>query len=119
MKKILLTLTVLSFIAIPSAFAAHHEMNGQTIYADVNGLVCDFCARALEKTFKKEAAIESIGVNLDDKVVTITFKADQSLSHERLEELITSAGYDLERIRHSEDAMENGDDSDMKENMDE
>ena len=39
-----------------------------TIYAYVNGLVCDFCARALEMTIGKKDEVESINVDLKDKV---------------------------------------------------
>ena len=76
---------------------------GGTVYADVNGLVCDFCARALEKVFGKQEAVESIKVDLDTKVITVHFNEGQSLDDETITELITDSGYDVEEIRHGEE----------------
>lgn len=98
MKKFILATTLIASLSVP-AFANHP---GGTVLVDVNGLVCDFCARALEKVFGKEAAVENIDVNLDDKVITINFNPDQSLDDETITKLITDAGYNVEAIRHAE-----------------
>ncbi len=99
MKKLLLTTALLVSLSMP-AFAMHP---GGTVYADVNGLICDFCARALEKVFGKEEAVESINVDLDTKVITIHFNEGQSLDDETIAELITDSGYNVEEIRHGEE----------------
>lgn len=98
MKKLILITALLLSLYI-SAFAAHP---GGTVYADVNGLVCDFCARALEKVFGKQEAVESINVDLDKKVVTIHFNEGQSLDDETISKLITDSGYHVREIRHGE-----------------
>lgn len=66
-----------------------------TIVAKVNGLVCDFCAQALKKVFKKEAAVESLNVDLDAGEVRIALKEGQTLSDERVAKLIRKSGYSL------------------------
>lgn len=96
MKKLIL-ITALLFSLSQPAFAAHP--NG-TVYADVNGLVCDFCARALGKVFGKQEAVESINVDLDKKVITIHFNEGQSLDDETITQLITDCGYNVREIRH-------------------
>ena len=73
-----------------------------TAYVFVNGLVCDFCARALEKVFGREEAVKSIDVNLDSKIITVNFNEGKSLSDKRLKQLITDAGYNVESIRRAE-----------------
>lgn len=98
MKKLLLTLTFLLSFSIPT-FAAHP---GGTVYADVNGLVCDFCARALEKVFYKQEAVKFINVDLGKKVITIRFHKDKSLNNETITQLITDAGYKVRELRHGE-----------------
>ena len=98
MKKLLLTTALLISLAVP-AFASHP---GGTVYADVNGLVCDFCARALEKVFGKQEAVESINVDLDEKVITIHFNEGQKLDDETITQLIADSGYDVREIRHGE-----------------
>jgi copper chaperone CopZ len=67
-----------------------------TVY--VNGMVCDFCARALEKVFGGEASVEKIDVNLDDGLITVLMKKGQNLGAQKLIELITNSGYDVDRI---------------------
>lgn len=96
MKKLFLTTAVLASLSIP-AFAMHP---GGTVYADVNGLVCDFCARALEKVFGKKEAVDNIKVDLDTKVITIHFNEGQSLDEETITKLITDSGYNVQAIRH-------------------
>lgn len=96
MKKLILTLVLLMSLT-GSSFA---DQPGGTVYVDVNGLVCDFCARALEKVFKKEASVESIKVDLDKKVVSIHFNPDQKLEDKKIKQLITDAGYNVRGIRH-------------------
>jgi copper chaperone CopZ len=71
----------------------------ETINVGVNGLVCSFCATGLEKTFKKQAAVESVKVDLDTKLVTIHTKKDQTLDDKTLTTLITDAGYSVTNIK--------------------
>ena len=99
MKKLILTLTVL-FLLMPQTGYAMHGLGG-SVYADVNGLVCDFCARALEKVFSKQEAVSDINVNLDTKVITINFKDGQTLEDDKIKELINDSGYDVKAIRHN------------------
>lgn len=98
MKKFILTLIALTFISIPVAHAQTATNN--VVYVDVNGLVCDFCARALEKVFGKQDEVADIDVNLDTKVITINYKEGQSLEDEKVKSLINDAGYNVVNIRH-------------------
>ena len=98
MKKQLLT-TVFFFFFSTIVFASHP---GGTVYADVNGLVCDFCARAIEKVFKKQAAVDSINVNLDDKVITIHFNEGEKLDEATIINMIKDSGYDVRELRYAE-----------------
>ena len=90
MKRLLLTAAMLSILA--SAASA------ETIKASVNGLVCSFCATGIEKTFKAEAAVEKVHVDLDNKLVTINTKSDQKMDDATVTKLITDAGYTVTNI---------------------
>lgn len=90
MKKILMTLAVLAF-----ASTAHAE----TIKVSVNGLVCSFCATGIEKTFKKQAAVENVKVDLDSKLVTVGTKEKNALNDETITKLISDAGYTVTGIK--------------------
>ena len=95
MKKLILTTALLLCVSTPS-FA-------ETAFVDVKGLVCDFCARALEKVFGKQDAVEDINVNLDTKRITINFKDGQSLPDETIKSLIMDAGYNVDAIQRTEE----------------
>ncbi len=71
------------------------------ITAKVNGLVCDFCAQALRKVFKKEDAVEGIDVDLDAGEVRIALKSGATLSDETVKALIRKSGYSLVSIERS------------------
>lgn len=98
MKRLLLTAAFILSLSAPS-YASHP---GGTAFVDVNGLVCDFCARALEKVFGKQDAVDNINVDLDTKVITIHFKEGLSLDDETITGLITDSGYNVQEIRHEE-----------------
>ena len=117
MKTLLILLVALTLSFADSVYAGQVEQNPDfvqnavqaeqavspgDVYVSVNGLVCDFCARALEKVFGKEAAVKSIDVNLDTKIITINFSEGQSLDDERITALITDSGYNVEGINHVE-----------------
>lgn len=82
----LLTITLLA-TSVP-AFA-----NGTKAVVHINGLVCDFCARSLEKTFGKRAEVSGIQVDLTAKTATIDFKDGQSIDDSTITGLITDSGY--------------------------
>ncbi len=94
MHKLLLTLAAL--IAFTSNAYA------DTIKASVNGLVCAFCATAIEKTFMKQPAVETVKVDLDTKLVTITTTEGQNLDDETIKNLIMDAGYAITNITREE-----------------
>jgi len=93
MKKLMMIVSALMVLSVSPAFAV-----GQVVHVGVNGLVCDFCARTIEKTFGKQEAVEGVNVNLDEKLVTINFKDGQSLDDDTITQIITDAGYNVEKI---------------------
>lgn len=109
MKKLTLFLTAItltfSMPAYAEAVEAKTEMEQATqsgdVHLSINGLVCDFCARALEKVFGKQDEVSTIDVNLDTKIITVNFHEGQTLSDEKLTELITEAGYNVEDIHRA------------------
>lgn len=88
-----------------SAMAQDEPVTAMTsdasITAKVNGLVCDFCAQALRKVFKKEEAVNNILVDLDKGHVLIALKPGQTLEDERVMKLIRKSGYSLVSIERN------------------
>lgn len=107
MKFFTLLFATLIFIGASHIYAQPHETGTEhavqsgDVHVSVNGLVCDFCARALEKTFGKQAAIKGIDVNLESKVVTINFNEGQTLDDETISKLIADSGYNVENIHRA------------------
>lgn len=91
MKKFIL---VFSFICISTPALA-----AEALKISVNGLVCDFCARAIEKVFSKQEAVDSVSVDLTTKLITANMKDGQTLSDDEIKSLITDAGYNLVEIK--------------------
>ena len=78
--------------------------SAQTVTAKVNGLVCDFCAQAVRKVFKKQDAVESVNVDLDSGEIVLGLKAGATLDDETIGKLIRKSGYSLVSIDRGEGA---------------
>ncbi len=104
MKLILTALTAAAMsIAAPAAMAqetpaADPQATQTLVTAKVNGMVCDFCARAVTKVFGKEDAVETVHVDLDSGEIHVTLKAGMAISDDRVETLVKKSGYDLVSI---------------------
>lgn len=97
MNKFILTL--LSLLLIPSTLLAKES----SATVNVNGLVCDFCARAVEKVFKKQEAIKDVKVDLDAKTIALQFKDSQNIDDKIITKLVTDAGYKVVSIIRAKD----------------
>ena len=78
----------------------------KTIYIDVQGLVCDFCAQSIDKVFSKQVGVEKVDVNLNDGRVTVkmadVFEDDEvGISDETIIKLLQDAGYEVTAIIRS------------------
>lgn len=96
MTKIFLPIALIMSISIPwtSAFA-------EKVIVDVKGLVCEFCAVAIEKVFKKRGEVKSIDVNLTSKKITIEFKQGKNIQDLDIKRLILDSGYNVVKITRS------------------
>lgn len=109
-KILVITLTALTFSTQVMASQASPinenpanlaKASEQVIHVSVNGLVCDFCARALGKVFSAQDAVSNIHVDLDKKVVTVNVKAGKTIDDKTLTQLITDSGYSVEGIHRA------------------
>ncbi len=90
MKKLLINTTLICLLA--------SAVQAETILASVNGLVCSFCAKGIEKTFNAQPQVEHVKVDLDHKLVTIHTKEKQTLDDKKVTKLITNAGFTVTKI---------------------
>ncbi len=71
---------------------------GEEINVNVFGLVCDFCAQAIEKVFMKREEVSGIRVDLAGGLVSIYTKQGKQLPDATLTKLIVDAGYNVDSI---------------------
>ncbi len=70
-----------------------------TINVKVSGLVCDFCARSLEKVFLKRGDVAGINVDLGKGSVVVAMKPGLIIDDATLTKLITDSGYKVSAIQ--------------------
>ena len=58
----------------------------------VQGMVCDFCARGIEKTFKKTEGVIRVDVDLALGRVLVAYRANQTIEFEDIRTKITNNG---------------------------
>lgn len=100
MKKLLST-ALLSFALFGTMYSSMAAAT-QTIKANVNGMVCAFCAQGIEKKMRALSQTKDVYVNLKQRVVAVELKDGQSLSFDTVKDLIKDAGYDVTGIEMSE-----------------
>lgn len=93
MKKLLF------IIAFSIALSAPAYADQDTVLVSVNGLVCDFCARALEKVFSKQDEVAGIEVDLSQKMITVALNENAQLDDDVITKLINDSGYSVVSIR--------------------
>jgi mercuric ion binding protein len=76
-------------------------LSAETIRATVNGMVCGFCATAIEKTFRKQPEVKGVNVDLNNRLVTVTTKDGQALDNAKITQLLKNSGYSVVKIDHA------------------
>ena len=84
--------------ANPSAEEIADIKANADITVGLNGLVCDFCSIALNKTFKKHEAVAATYVDLDTKSMSVVLKDGAALDDAEVTKLVKKAGYNVAGI---------------------
>ena len=67
----------------------------------VDGMVCDFCARAVTKVFTKNDLVDSVDVDLDEGAIIFETRGCILLDEEAIKEMVHYSGYDFVSIERS------------------
>ena len=78
---------------------------GEPIVADVLGVVCDFCALAMNKIFSKREEVAAIYVDLDTKALNLVLVPGASMSDQTIADLAVQAGYRIADVRRGDAAL--------------
>ena len=69
------------------------ELKGHRVaVVSVKGMVCDFCARGIQKTFNKKDGIKKVDVDLDKGKVLLAFINAATIDFEEIKKIIQSNG---------------------------
>jgi cation transport ATPase len=90
MKKLMVAATL--------GMAALGAQAGQSIKAQVNGMVCAFCAQGIEKKMKAQSAAKEVYVDLKKKVVAVELREGQEFPLDQFKAQIKDAGYDVTQV---------------------
>ena len=97
---IIIILIILTLINEKKIKSQNIEEN--VVNVSVNGLVCDFCARSIEKLFNKEDSVEKVNIDLERMLITINLKQGRNLSNNIIRELVMDSGYDVIEINRDD-----------------
>lgn len=92
------SLLILVLFALSAMAAGAVSANPRVIRAEVNGMVCAFCAVGIEKRLKALDATREVYVNLGRKVVAVELKDGAAVPLDRIAHEIREAGYDVRSI---------------------
>ena len=66
--------------------------HSQIAIVSVKGMVCDFCARGIERTFKRDSDVIKVDVDLSNGKVLIAFKTNRTIDFDDVKEKILANG---------------------------
>ena len=85
--------------------AAALAAGGAPVVVDVLGVVCDFCATAMNKIFGKRDEVAAVYVDLDKKTLSLVIGEGDALTDKQIEKLAKKAGYRIAAIRRGSEAL--------------
>jgi len=68
------------------------KQNVKVAVISVKGMVCDFCARGLEKTFKKDSSVITLDVDLKKGMLLIVYNKNKEILFSEIKKKIIANG---------------------------
>ena len=66
--------------------------NVQVAIVNVHGIVCDFCAQGIERTFKKDINVKKIDVDLRNGKVLVAYPREENINFDDIKQKILVNG---------------------------
>lgn len=86
------------FVLFVFAFTSQIAIAVTSIKAEVNGMVCAFCAKGIEKKLNTMPEGKGAFVDLKNRVVVKELKDGQEVTLEKFTQVIKDAGYTVSKI---------------------
>jgi copper chaperone CopZ len=94
---------VFSFSLASTAFA--EPTSPTSIKAEVNGMVCAFCAQGIDAKLRKNAATKDVYVNLKNRVVAVELKEGTTFTLESFKADIQESGYAVSKVGYVSESV--------------
>lgn len=79
---------------IDAAIAA----GGTPVVVEVLGAVCDFCAKAMNKSFGRRDDVAAVYVDLDEKTLNLVLAPGASMDDDEIRKVVKKSGYKAKDI---------------------
>jgi copper chaperone CopZ len=83
-----------------------YTKDGMAVAKIKTSAVCDMCKETLEKAMAYEKGVKESDLNVDTKILTITFDPKKT-SLEKLRTAVTKTGYDADSLAADKNAYDN------------
>jgi copper chaperone CopZ len=90
-----LVIAIVGLLFALGAQAQQAPQSPQSLKAQVNGMVCSFCAQGIEKRMKGLPATQAVWVDLKNKTVAVEMKPGQNIDEATFRTEMKEAGYDV------------------------
>jgi copper chaperone CopZ len=87
------------FISVAAALLIAASPAPAKLVMTVDGLVCDFCARSIEKMMGKRKEVSGVAVDLDKGLVSLGLRPGQDIPDATLKKVMLDAGYTVTGIK--------------------
>ena len=71
----------------------------QIAVVSVKGMVCDFCAQGIEKTFKKDKTVAKIDVDLNKGKIFIAYHMNTKIDFDKIKKMSLSNGQNATKLQ--------------------
>jgi periplasmic mercuric ion binding protein len=76
-----------------------------SIKAEVNGMVCAFCAQGIDAKLRKNAATKDVYVNLKNRLVVVELKEGATFSLENFKTEVKDSGYAVTKVDYVSESV--------------
>ena len=81
------------------------ETGGTPVVVEVLGAVCDFCAKAMNKTFGKRDDVSAVYVDLDTKTLNLVLVTADAMDDAEISKVVKQSGYKAKAVHRGSDLL--------------
>ena len=79
---------------------------GEPVVVRVLGVVCDFCATAMNRTFERQDEVAAVYVDLDTKTLNLVLMSEGAMNDAEIDRLVARSGYKTKSIHRGSVVLE-------------